>query len=113
MDAAGMPAQAVNGVTDAAPMVAGSVPAVAAGPEPATQVATPPAAAEAPVEQPSLVQGAAGSQRCILKPSVCVVHASTNTLVSIGFYCRFDNQIYSIYEYHQRACALPHMPLHA
>lgn len=92
MDAAGIAAQAVNGVTDAAPMVAGSVPAVAAGPDPATQVATPAAAAEALVDQSSLVQGAAGSQRSMLNPSVCVVHASTNT-VRLGFYCRFDNHI--------------------
>lgn len=93
MDAAGIAAQALNGVTDAAPMVAGSVPAVAAGADVAIQVATPAAAAEAPVGQPSLVQGAAGSQSFLLKHAFASCLRAPTPLVSTVFYCCFDNQI--------------------
>jgi hypothetical protein len=63
MDATGLAAHAVTGVTDPAPEIVAGSTAMAAGQEPATQTATQDAATDSPLEQAVLAQEAAGSQR--------------------------------------------------
>ncbi len=75
MDAAGLAAHAVTGVTDPAPEIVAGSTAMAAGQDPATQAATQGAATDSPLEQAVLAQEAAG-RKDLWNPGAKTSHSS-------------------------------------